>query len=631
MVERLGGRLLRSFRKRTSPAMVTSADFDKIQTEDSEEFKFDEQQMQSSNGKYSVFGISLEEAYHINEESNKVQDTFTNSKQQRWVNELCTSEYMKYVPVMILKCIKFINDYGLKEEGIYRVSGSANDVQLLRHSFANEGPAYDIPPTFDVHAVTSLIKSFARELPEDILPITNRHTFLAYHPSEIPTDIAFLNGKFSLFTQEEEDMNPIVIPTQILQEILQELQPCNFALVQALTNHFQLVVQNSDSNKMKLSNLSLILCHTLKIHKSVFHALILKGPNIWADLHPKTSTINNTRMVQYDTNKILYYDNRPEEEDEGSASSISSPSTPKSRFDDRLQPTIATSINFEDIESISNKHAFTQSLAKPTIPLEHSRSAASAFFSSPIRSSACSTASGSENTAHFNSHHHHQRFASMHTTHVDEKFNPCEDYSDMISFHSMEYNTGMGSQSPDLTTTTSSFSINSDFSGSFPDRDGFSVFSESTDYSFTSPSMFPSSNMQSQLQSQSPTANAAAAINASSASSSNGSQTKPNVNMNFVLSNPLDFRWRQKPSNENMHASFRSDNRLGPKRSYLSFSPMQVTPSTSSSTTNSSSSGAASPTSFLYPTNNNINNNNQQVLSDRKVAYLRSPIHSMNA
>lgn len=276
--------ILKSFRKKSVPAMVTSADFQ-------EEPKPEEIQLP---GKYNIFGMPLEEACELNEKFNTEHDIYALYPQ------LCEYDNTKYVPIMVTKCIDYINTHGLKEEGLYRVSGSNQDIQILKNGFSQEGPLFDIPEHFDVHAVAGFLKTYLRELPETFLPV-NKYTFLAYAQKEQPASLA----NFNLFTQVEEDLNPVVIPTQILQEILQDLPIYNFALVQQLSAHFQKIIDNTRFNKMTISNLSIILCHTFKIHKSVFHALILKE-NLWDGLVPASK--KSKTPIFYNTNKILHYD-----------------------------------------------------------------------------------------------------------------------------------------------------------------------------------------------------------------------------------------------------------------------------------------------------------------------------------
>lgn len=344
--------LLRSFKSKKSPEMITDTSYDQIKSNPTCTIN------DLTIGIYNVFGVPLEEAAKINE---LFEDStnFTPSHNS-WESQLCTPEYLKHVPKMILKCVRFINDYGLREEGLYRVSGSGQQVKELKNAFIQHGPAYDIPPTTDVHAITSLIKLFVRELPEDLLPV-KRHTFLAFTKQEIPSELFFSQGgiaNYSVFTPEEQDLNPIIIPMQILQEILQGLSPYQFALVQTLTRHFKAITENSKYNRMTLASLSLILCPTLEIHKSVFHALILKSEKVWSHLHPKQSEIS-ARSVKYDPRNILAY------RDNDSFSSGTAPSSSNTSVADIIPELDPVSFNlftsstlFEKSQDPSNSLVF---------------------------------------------------------------------------------------------------------------------------------------------------------------------------------------------------------------------------------------------------------------------------------
>lgn len=353
------GPLLNKFRffksKKQAPEMITDSNYEQVKREKPVQdnllphqlLMLQQQQFQQSlvqshtflaqlpNGPYQVFGVPLKEASELN--TNFEDNSILTPSFNKWENSFCAPEYQAYVPRFILNCVKFVNDYGLREEGLYRVSGSSFDVRTLRDAFIQHGPNYQIPPTTDVHAVTSLIKSFVRLLPSEIedqpalLPITDRHKFLSYVQSEVPNELTFSAcglSNFSPFTPEEQDLNPIVIPTQILQEILQCLPVANFALVQTLTRHFAAIVSNEKYNRMSLTSLSLILCSTLKIHKSVFHALILKNSRIWEHLHPNESVLTS-KGIKYDMRNIISYN-------EDSLTMFDSP--PQTNFSIRTDP-----------------------------------------------------------------------------------------------------------------------------------------------------------------------------------------------------------------------------------------------------------------------------------------------------
>jgi hypothetical protein len=66
----------------------------------------------------------------------------------------------------------------LKEEGIFRVSGSASQVERLAQSFA-EGKPDIIYNKTSCHDVASLLKKFFRELPDPVIPFSFQDDFVA--------------------------------------------------------------------------------------------------------------------------------------------------------------------------------------------------------------------------------------------------------------------------------------------------------------------------------------------------------------------------------------------------------------------------------------------------------------------
>ncbi|CAN6608792.1 hypothetical protein TRVA0_004S00188 [Trichomonascus vanleenenianus] len=225
-----------------------------------------------ADGVYPVFKLPLVDAVKFNA-SFETTDIFARSDAIE--SQICAIEYQKYVPLIVLKCCKFLVRYGLDEQGLYRVSGSMNEVRRLRNQFVKEGPTFEIHPAEeDIHTVSTLLKLYLRELPDDIFAVQN-HPFLEYKPQLYPT-------------AEEEEMDPSLIPIQILQEELANLPFCSFTLLHVLVRHFQLVVEHANKNLMPLKNLAVVFSPTLRIKKSVFIALVSRGDVLWKDLRPVT-------------------------------------------------------------------------------------------------------------------------------------------------------------------------------------------------------------------------------------------------------------------------------------------------------------------------------------------------------
>ena len=77
------------------------------------------------------------------------------------------------VPLVLLKCITYLNTHGLHTENLYRIPGDSNEVKALRARFNQDDTAVDLaagPAPLDVHVVASLVKLYLRELPEPVLP-----------------------------------------------------------------------------------------------------------------------------------------------------------------------------------------------------------------------------------------------------------------------------------------------------------------------------------------------------------------------------------------------------------------------------------------------------------------------------
>ncbi|XP_055017983.1 rho GTPase-activating protein 25 isoform X2 [Boleophthalmus pectinirostris] len=81
------------------------------------------------------------------------------------------------VPILVQKCVEFIQEHGLSEEGIFRLPGQDNAVRQFRGAFdAGERPSF--PSDTDVHTVASLLKLYLRELPQPVVPWTQYQDFL---------------------------------------------------------------------------------------------------------------------------------------------------------------------------------------------------------------------------------------------------------------------------------------------------------------------------------------------------------------------------------------------------------------------------------------------------------------------
>ncbi|KAH9935378.1 uncharacterized protein B0H18DRAFT_1114134 [Fomitopsis serialis] len=81
----------------------------------------------------------------------------------------------RMLPALVVRCAQHLLKYGVREEGLFRISGRSSHVAKLRAEF-DTGADWDMsgcdPWDLDPHAVASIFKTYLRELPESILTMS---------------------------------------------------------------------------------------------------------------------------------------------------------------------------------------------------------------------------------------------------------------------------------------------------------------------------------------------------------------------------------------------------------------------------------------------------------------------------
>ncbi|KAG1673807.1 Protein FAM13A [Nymphon striatum] len=84
------------------------------------------------------------------------------------------------VPAIVKRICKYLEENGLTQEGIFRVSGNVKTIEKLRHRFIEAGDA-NLEEESDVFSAACLLKSFLRELPDPVIPNLLSPHFIAAH------------------------------------------------------------------------------------------------------------------------------------------------------------------------------------------------------------------------------------------------------------------------------------------------------------------------------------------------------------------------------------------------------------------------------------------------------------------
>ncbi|RKF57958.1 RHO GTPase-activating protein RGD1 [Erysiphe neolycopersici] len=148
------------------------------------------------------------------------------------------------VPMVVRQCIQAVDLFGLEVEGIYRLSGTASQVNKIKSLFDNDATLVDFrdPANFfhDVNSVAGLLKQFFRDLPDPLL--TSEH--------------------YTSFIEAAKNEDEILCRDS-LHAIINSLSDPNYATLRAVTLHLHRVQDNSKINRMNISNLAIVFGPTL--------------------------------------------------------------------------------------------------------------------------------------------------------------------------------------------------------------------------------------------------------------------------------------------------------------------------------------------------------------------------------
>lgn len=146
------------------------------------------------------------------------------------------------IPLLVVHCISEIEQRGLHEAGLYRLSGADRTVKELKEKFLRSKTIPVLSKVDDVHAITGLLKDFLRNLKEPLL------TFR-------------LNRPFMEAAEVSDDDNSIALMYQTIGDLPQP----NRDTLAFLVLHLQRVADSTDT-RMDISNLARVFGPTIVGH-----------------------------------------------------------------------------------------------------------------------------------------------------------------------------------------------------------------------------------------------------------------------------------------------------------------------------------------------------------------------------
>lgn len=151
-------------------------------------------------------------------------------------------------------------------EGLYRVPGSGPQVKRWQRRFDTELDVdlLDETELYDPNNIGSMLKTWLRELPTEIMPSSAQ--------AALGVELEKENPDYSKMGQPAP---------QKLRDALSELSPFNYYLLFAITCHLSLLLSHKEQNKMDLNNLSICIGPCLKLERWLFNYLVGDWRHCW--------------------------------------------------------------------------------------------------------------------------------------------------------------------------------------------------------------------------------------------------------------------------------------------------------------------------------------------------------------
>ncbi|XP_032370410.1 rac GTPase-activating protein 1 isoform X1 [Etheostoma spectabile] len=146
------------------------------------------------------------------------------------------------IPALVIYCIREIEQRGLHEVGLYRVSGQERMVKELKEKLIRGKTLPPLNKVDDINVITGVLKDFLRNLPEPLLTFN-------------------LNKAFIKAAEIQDDGNSLAM----LYQTISELPQPNRDTLACLMIHLQKVSECVDT-KMDVNNLAMVFGPTLVGH-----------------------------------------------------------------------------------------------------------------------------------------------------------------------------------------------------------------------------------------------------------------------------------------------------------------------------------------------------------------------------
>ncbi|ODN97492.1 hypothetical protein L198_04059 [Cryptococcus wingfieldii CBS 7118] len=197
------------------------------------------------------------------------------------------SRRRKCLPAVVVRCVDYLEIWGPKEEGIFRISGRSSHVATLKRNF-DSGADIDLadchPGDLDPHAVAGVFKSYLRELPAPLLT--------KEHGPKFEELVAKKNEK----VRKEESTE---LEDEEFADLLAQLPQSHWFLLSELVKLLDLIPKHNEVNRMTLNALMLSLGPSLNIPGAVVTELMERRDVLFAQPPPPSVLEDAADLIDF--------------------------------------------------------------------------------------------------------------------------------------------------------------------------------------------------------------------------------------------------------------------------------------------------------------------------------------------
>eukprot|EP00055_Hartaetosiga_balthica_P010104 m.42012 g.42012 ORF g.42012 m.42012 type:complete len:1491 (+) comp7034_c0_seq4:98-4570(+) len=178
---------------------------------------------------------------------------------------IALDKFPTLVPRIVEECCSFIESFGCLTEGVYRIPGTASEVNALRHQFDMDQDSLILASdTHNVHVVAAVLKLFFKELPNPLINCEIKPFF------------------YSTLASSDDTTK-----LEAMVDLLSRVSYAEFETLKRMCMHLSAIGTHASVNKMTPTNLALVFGPTFCFSKTDGEAKAL------------TETNNALKLVEY--------------------------------------------------------------------------------------------------------------------------------------------------------------------------------------------------------------------------------------------------------------------------------------------------------------------------------------------